>query len=337
MGMGGSSVKPYPDMAVQPTLWGITHPIAEKPKPKSAPVAEVKRDGSVVYFLATCTAAVTFVSMWLVRDDMYGGRSAAHVWWYGWVTALSTGLGALPVAACRGVSEWWMGLANALAAGMMCAASYALLSEGFDLEPADSAITPQQGVLLGMVSGAAFVAVSQKVLDQFEDVHLGIVEGVDARKVCRIKCRCYPTPHLHALTAIRPHRHPPFSLQALLIVAVMAVHSFSEGIAIGVSFRRSSPPQLGMLVTTTLAVHNIPEGFAVSVPLMSKGVSTLATVLWSIGTRCALRCLGCSRLAYPHPSQCVSLTQAEARSPARALECHQATSWAHREVWGRPH
>lgn len=65
----------------------------------------------------------------------------------------------------------------------------------------------------------------------------------------------------------------------------MAVHSFSEGIAIGVSFRGSSPPQLGVLVSSTLAVHNIPEGFAVSVPLVSKGVSTLSAMLWSIGTR----------------------------------------------------
>ena len=32
------------------------------------------------------------------RGSLYGGRSVAHVWWYGWVTALSTGLGAIPVA-----------------------------------------------------------------------------------------------------------------------------------------------------------------------------------------------------------------------------------------------
>ncbi|KAL1530764.1 hypothetical protein AB1Y20_001662 [Prymnesium parvum] len=209
---------------------------------------------SMQYAIAAALALVTFLSAWLVRTDMYGGRSAAHVWWYGWVTALSTGLGALPAAACKGASDWWMGLANALAAGMMCAASCALLREGFDLEPDDrSTITPRQGVFVGLAAGAAFVGLSQKLLEQYGDLHLGVMEGVDARK-------------------------------ALLIVAVMAVHSFSEGIAIGVSFRGSSPPQLGMLVTTSLAVHNVPEGFAVSVPLISKGMSTLGSALLSVGT-----------------------------------------------------
>jgi len=258
MGMGGSAKEG--DHSSIASVWGVSSPIVEtKPAPASAPLitpSSGERHQGVRNFLAVCLAAVTVLSAWLVRVDMYGGRSIAHVWWYGWVTALSTGLGALPVAACRGVSEWWMGLANALAAGMMCAASCALLGEGYALEGDDwSAVTPWQGVLLGTLAGAAFVALSQKVLDRFgDDVHLvGIVDGVDARK-------------------------------ALLIVAVMAIHSFSEGIAIGVSFRRSSPPQLGMLITTTLAVHNVPEGFAVSVPLMSKGMSTLSSALWSVGT-----------------------------------------------------
>ena len=51
------------------------------------------------------------------------GRSAAHVWWYGWVTALSTGLGALPMVWYKNVSDWWLGVGNAIAAGMMTAAS----------------------------------------------------------------------------------------------------------------------------------------------------------------------------------------------------------------------
>ena len=41
------------------------------------------------------------------------------------MTALSTGLGALPMAFVKDVGEWWVGLANAVAAGMMTAASAA--------------------------------------------------------------------------------------------------------------------------------------------------------------------------------------------------------------------
>ena len=104
-------------------------------------------------------------------------------------------------------------------------------------------------------------------------------------------------------------------MQVLLIVAVMTLHSFSEGIGIGVSFggnvsaraaarrprdgRRAAPvltgaplrtcraqaaTPLGMLVTTTLAVHNVPEGFAVSMVLCAKGMSVWGASLWSITT-----------------------------------------------------
>ena len=60
-------------------------------------------------------AATSVASALACAGNLYGGRSAAHVWWYGWVTALSTGLGALPMLIARDLSEWWVGLADALA------------------------------------------------------------------------------------------------------------------------------------------------------------------------------------------------------------------------------
>jgi len=140
-----------------------------------------------------------------------------------------------------GISDHLLGVANAIAAGMMTSASVALLSEGMRLPPMpESGFTPEQAVGCGAAVGVLSILISQRVLHGFEDVSLGIMEGVNVRK-------------------------------ALLIVVVMTMHSFSEGIGIGVSFGGSSPPQLGMLVTTTLAVHNVPEGFAVSVVLVRRG------------------------------------------------------------------
>ena len=83
--------------------------------------------------MAACVLAISVISASSVDGDLYGGRSTAHVWWYGWVTALSTGLGAVPMAFATGVSEFYLGLANAVAAGMMTSASVALIGEGMGL------------------------------------------------------------------------------------------------------------------------------------------------------------------------------------------------------------
>ena len=84
--------------------------------------------------MAACVLAISVISASSVDGDLYGGRSTAHVWWYGWVTALSTGLGAVPMAFATDVSEFYLGLANAVAAGMMTSASVALIGEGMGLE-----------------------------------------------------------------------------------------------------------------------------------------------------------------------------------------------------------
>ena len=46
-----------------------------------------------------------------------------QVWFYGWVTAVSTGLGVLPVFFFSDPDAFWMGVSNAVAGGMMISAS----------------------------------------------------------------------------------------------------------------------------------------------------------------------------------------------------------------------
>lgn len=70
----------------------------------------------------------------------------------------------------------------------------------------------------------------------------------------------------------------------LNILLVLFVHSFPEGIAIGVSFAQLNSsnginvlgftiPVLAVVLTGSLAIHNIPEGIATAIPMNDEGIS----------------------------------------------------------------
>jgi zinc transporter ZupT len=155
------------------------------------------------------------------------------------VTALATGLGALPFAFGK-FDRSWLGVANAIAAGFMLSASGALLIEG--------AIRGWWQTLAGAGVGAFFIVVTEWLLAG-HDVEFAALRGADARK-------------------------------ALLIVAVMTVHSFSEGVGVGVSYGGGA--ELGIAITIAIAIHNIPEGLAISLVLVPRGASVRSAAWWSI-------------------------------------------------------
>ena len=68
--------------------------------------------------------------------------------------------------------------------------------------------------------------------------------------------------------------------KALLIVGVMTMHSFTEGVGVGVSF--GGGLALGLFITLAIAVHNIPEGLAISLVLVPRGVAWSRAALWSV-------------------------------------------------------
>ena len=211
------------------------------------------------YLVALALALATAASCAAALDKSGPKQTTTlyHVWWYGWLTAISTGLGALPLVFLNSVQTKLVGIANAIATGMMTAASGALLFEGFEVNlPTHSPLTSPQGTVLGSLVGLLAMLASQHLLQGADDHKLAVLNGINLRK-------------------------------GLLIIMVMTIHSFSEGIGIGVACgadAENSVRQVGKIVTATLAVHNVPEGFAVSVVLVSQGMSVIGAALWSIFT-----------------------------------------------------
>jgi zinc transporter, ZIP family len=158
------------------------------------------------------------------------------------LTALATGLGALPFFVFRRMNRSWLGISNSIAAGFMLGASAALFWEGADVGIVRT--------LVGAFVGVAFIEVTRRRLGhEHEHLRLGVLRGADARA-------------------------------GLLIVSVMTVHSFTEGVGVGVSFGGSEA--LGAFITAAIAVHNIPEGLAISLVLVPRGVTAWRAAGWSV-------------------------------------------------------
>ena len=158
----------------------------------------------------------------------------------GLATALATGLGALPFRFIKETSPRVFAIANSIAAGLMLGASFGLVVEGANFG------MPQ--TVLGGALGVLMVLAGEKLFEGRE-TSIGDVRGKDARRT-------------------------------LLLLAVMTVHSFSEGVAVGVAF--GGGEKLATMITVAIAVHNIPEGLAISAVLRSRGSSLRACAGWSI-------------------------------------------------------
>jgi len=112
-------------------------------------------------------------------------------------TAVVTGFGALPFLFIENLSRWWLGVANAAAAGLMLGASHYLITEGTNIAP--------ERVLAGILIGLAAIVTANRLIPRRNTMEIADLRGDSAVK-------------------------------ALLILGVMTAHSFAEGIGVGVSF-----------------------------------------------------------------------------------------------------
>jgi zinc transporter ZupT len=157
------------------------------------------------------------------------------------LTAVATGLGALPFLFVRSIGREWMASANAMAAGLMLAASVGLVIEGLELSPGR--------LIAGVLIGLGGILAGEWLVARHGEVEIAELTGLDARK-------------------------------ALLIVGIMTVHSFAEGVGVGVSFGGAG--DLAGFVSTAIAIHNIPEGLAIALVLVPRGTPVLKAALWAI-------------------------------------------------------
>ncbi len=119
------------------------------------------------------------------------------VFTYALLTALATGLGALPFLFIPNGGKRLLGLANSVAAGLMLAASFSLVYQGLALGAGKTLL----GVLLGLV----FILLAHRFIEARGGFEWGRMDRIDAKK-------------------------------ALMIVLVMTAHSFAEGVGVGVAF-----------------------------------------------------------------------------------------------------
>ncbi|MFB6233089.1 MAG: ZIP family metal transporter [Haloarculaceae archaeon] len=184
----------------------------------------------------------------------------------GLMTALATGLGAIPFFVFHDISTRWNVALWGLASGIMVSASvFGLVMEGVavvdgTLWDAALAIAP------GVVAGVALVIVGHELLEG-TDIDPKQYEAADFKKL-------------------------------VLVLGILTVHSFPEGVAVGVSFAELgladvpasesitvaglALPVLAVFMTVAISIHNIPEGVAISIPLRSMEVSEWRMVWWAV-------------------------------------------------------
>lgn len=161
---------------------------------------------------------------------------------YSGISALATGLGVIPLYFTKNISVSKMSLASALASGLLLAAGFDLIQEG---SKSNAVLT-----LLGVIAGAILISVSRKWLDKRKTPDVGDLAKADL-------------------------------LKAIIIIAVMTIHSFAEGIAVGLSFGDDNLT-FGTMISLVIALHNVPEGLAIGLVLIPKGVKIWKAGLWSI-------------------------------------------------------
>lgn len=101
-------------------------------------------------------------------------QPVSQVFFYALLTAITTGVGALPFFFIKKISDSFLGKANAMAAGLMLSASYSLIFEGYREN--------EWMTLIGMASGVILVIAANNWMEKKYDLDLVKFVGGGSKK-----------------------------------------------------------------------------------------------------------------------------------------------------------
>ena len=175
------------------------------------------------------------------------------------ITDLATGIGTIPFFFVEEFSDRYLVGMWGLASGIMLSASFlGLIPEGLKAAREYPFFNSELlAVGIGLSAGVLLVVGARRLVDDV-DLDPGTFEEAGFKKM-------------------------------ILILGVLTVHSFPEGVAIGVAFAELglgggvpflgfAVPAIAITMTIAISIHNIPEGIAISIPFKANGVSNWKTM-----------------------------------------------------------
>jgi len=150
------------------------------------------------------------------------------------VSALATGLGALPILLMKVVTHRWRDILLAFTAGIMVSATM------FNLIPVALDHSNLLTVTIGILLGTLVLSVMERNMPHIDLEHS---KSTDVQ----------------------------FDQKSLLIITAITLHNLPEGLSVGVSYASESSG-LGPLIALAIGLQNAPEGFLVALFLVTQKV-----------------------------------------------------------------
>jgi len=164
----------------------------------------------------------------------------AEAFWGMVISAMATGLGAIPVLFLNNVSSRVKSLLLGYASGIMMAATT------FSLIPESLKASNIWVLSVGMLLGTFVLNFINSKSEDLDTSDIKFLSGVDRK--------------------------------TLLIVTAITLHNLPEGLSVGVSYG-SGEDNLGAIIAFAIGLQNAPEGFLVGIYLIHQNMSKLKSLL----------------------------------------------------------